>query len=250
MIIICRPFDGGEVSESVPDDSIEKSSCGHLSWGCTKGSIIPNKNSQSAFLLRRVQMLPLNYSDDNQIWWMLEQNSVVWTLDCVCCWFGAAGFTEHPHSWWKHLSFLWGGNGILECFKPGSAYCMEGEAEMEGGRCQQSSSATSVCAVGEMWVSFLTLRLHAEQFHRCLPASSCPVASLGFGAQEAVSKEPFCAQGMKEWREELWFSCSVWWSLLGPPDFMVIKVLMYATTKAIAAFNIGVLPSKDCVPGT
>lgn len=67
MIIICRPFDRGEVSESVPDDSIEKSSCGHLSWEYTKGSIIPNKNSQSAFMLRRVQMLLLNRFDDNQI---------------------------------------------------------------------------------------------------------------------------------------------------------------------------------------
>lgn len=67
MIIIYRPFDGGEVSESVPDDSIEKSSCGHLSWEYTKGSIIPNKNSQSAVLLRRVQILLLNHFDDNQI---------------------------------------------------------------------------------------------------------------------------------------------------------------------------------------
>lgn len=67
MAIICRPFDGGEVSESVPDDPIEKSSCGHLSWEYTKGSIIPDKNSQSAFVLRRVQMLLLNRFDGNQI---------------------------------------------------------------------------------------------------------------------------------------------------------------------------------------
>lgn len=34
---------------------------------------------------------------------------------------------------------------------------MEGEAEMEGG-----SSATYGCAVCDMWVSFLTLKVHAE----------------------------------------------------------------------------------------
>lgn len=89
--------------------------------------------------------------------WNKTHSSELWTVRAAG--FGTAGFTEHPWSWWKHLSFLWGGNAILECFYPGSGYCMEGEAGMAGG---QSSSATAGCAVGEMWVSFLTHKLHAE----------------------------------------------------------------------------------------
>lgn len=75
--------------------------------------------------------------------------------------------------------FLWGGNAILECFYPGSDDCMEGEAEMAGGRCQQSTSGTPGCAVGEFFDSqtpcrVIPLVFTCQELSWCLPGIWCP----------------------------------------------------------------------------